>query len=87
VNKLTIQNERIFLNEKEIEFVKGFELKSSTDGTAELTLRLLVDLDSMSLCQHGGNDLAEKSVNPQKVAERIYEESSKALPNLSHSTF
>lgn len=57
MNRLTIQNGRIFLDTKEIECVTGFDLKSSTDGTAELSLKIIVDFASMSLCQHGCNNL------------------------------
>lgn len=52
-NQLTIQDGHIFLNGTEIECVEEFNLKSSTDGTAELSLKTLVDLTSMRLCQHG----------------------------------
>ncbi|MFU0831728.1 MAG: hypothetical protein ACFWUC_02150 [Oscillospiraceae bacterium] len=52
-NQLTIQDGHIFLNGTEIECVKEFNLKSSTDGTAELSLKTIVDLTSMRLRQHG----------------------------------
>ena len=57
MNKLAIQDGRIFLDNKEIQCVERFELKSSTDGTAELSLKIVVDFASMSLRQCSGNDL------------------------------
>ncbi|TGJ75493.1 hypothetical protein [Caproiciproducens galactitolivorans] len=49
MNQLTIQDGRIFLDNKEIQCVQEYSLKGSTDGTAELSLKLLVDLESVQL--------------------------------------
>ncbi len=57
MNQLIIQDGHIFLDGKEIQCVEGFDIKSSTDGTAELSLKLLVDLKSMRLCEHSRYDL------------------------------
>ena len=57
MNQLTIRDGCVFLDDKKIQCVEGFNLKSSTDGAAELSLKMLVDLESMRVCQHGRNDL------------------------------
>ncbi|WP_143750816.1 hypothetical protein [Clostridium merdae] len=58
MHQLTIKNGCMFLDAKEIDGVIGFELKSSTDGTAELLLKLIVDIASMSISKHVADDLS-----------------------------
>lgn len=58
MNRLVIQNGHVFLDDKEIQCITAFELKSSTDGTAELSVKVIVDLVSMSINQHSGDNLS-----------------------------
>lgn len=58
MNQLSIQDGRIFLDDKEIQCVEDFNLKSSTDGTAELSLKIRVDFISMQLSQHSSDNLS-----------------------------
>ena len=67
MNQLTIQDGRIFLDDKEIQCVEEFNLKSSTDGTAELSLKMLVDLVSMRLGQHDRDDSISDSFSKEQL--------------------
>lgn len=58
MNKLTVLDGRIFLDDKEVQCVEEFNLKSSANGMAELSLKIRVDLISMRLSQHGSNNLS-----------------------------
>lgn len=49
---------RIFLTEKEIHGVIGYEIKSSTAGTAELTLKILVGSKRLCFGKQSGDNLS-----------------------------
>lgn len=57
MHNLTIVDGRIYLDGIEVRFVESFKLESSTDGTAELSLKMTVKVGSTSLSQHGRDDL------------------------------
>ena len=59
-NKLTIKNNRVYLNGEEVHGVQSYTVKEDAEdsGLAFATLEFLVEASSKMVCYGGANDVA-----------------------------